>query len=80
MHTETVNTNISLREYLARILYQALTKCSIFASDCAIVQEGIYDEFTKIVAKKVENFHLGDGAQEGVNLGPLINPPAVDRV
>ena len=44
------------------------------------MQEGVYDAFTKAVTEKVRQFHLGDGLEEGINLGPLINPKAVDRV
>ena len=44
------------------------------------MQEGVYEEFTKAVTKKVASFKLGDGLAEGTTLGPLINMKAVDRV
>ena len=46
----------------------------------AAMQEGVYEEFTKAVTKKVASFKLGDGLAEGTTLGPLINMKAVDRV
>ena len=44
------------------------------------MQEGVYEEFTKAVTKKVASFKLGDGLAEGTTLGPLINMKAVDHV
>lgn len=44
------------------------------------MQEGVYDAFTKAVTEKVGQFNMGNGLEEGVTLGPLINPKAVDRV
>ncbi|WP_227396326.1 NAD-dependent succinate-semialdehyde dehydrogenase [Jeotgalibacillus aurantiacus] len=44
------------------------------------VHEKIADEFTKRFTEKVEALTLGDGLEEGVDLGPLINEDAVEKV
>ncbi|MEZ5763246.1 MAG: NAD-dependent succinate-semialdehyde dehydrogenase [Xanthobacteraceae bacterium] len=43
-------------------------------------QEGIYDAFVDKLAKKVAAMKIGDGAEDGVVQGPLINKDAVDKV
>lgn len=43
-------------------------------------QEGIYEEFTQKLAEKVKALKMGDGMEEGVVIGPLINQAAVDKV
>jgi len=49
-------------------------------ASCLIVQEGVYNAFTKAVTEKVAQFKLGDGLKQGTTLGPLINAKAVQRV
>lgn len=43
------------------------------------VQEGIYDEFVTLLAKKVGELRVGDGAEDGVQQGPLITMAAVEK-
>jgi succinate-semialdehyde dehydrogenase/glutarate-semialdehyde dehydrogenase len=45
-----------------------------------LVQEGIYDEFTKRLMAATADLKLGDGAAEGVTIGPLINEGAANDV
>ena len=45
-----------------------------------LVQEGCYDAFAKKLAKEVGKLKLGDGAQEGVTVGPLITEKAANDV
>ena len=45
-----------------------------------LVQDGIYDEFSKKMAKAVEKFVVGNGMEPGVTQGPLINEKAVEKV
>lgn len=45
-----------------------------------LVQEGIYDEFTERLMAAAADFKLGDGATEGVTMGPLINEGAANDV
>jgi succinate-semialdehyde dehydrogenase/glutarate-semialdehyde dehydrogenase len=43
-------------------------------------QAGIYEEFTQKLAKKVKELKLGNGVDDGVVIGPLINQAAIDKV
>jgi succinate-semialdehyde dehydrogenase/glutarate-semialdehyde dehydrogenase len=45
-----------------------------------LVQEGIYDIFAAKLADAVKGLKVGNGADEGVTIGPLINEEAVDDV
>ena len=45
-----------------------------------LVQDSIYDEFAARLTKKVSGFVVGEGLQEKVHIGPLINMPAVEKV
>ncbi len=44
------------------------------------VQAGVYDEFAKRLKAKVSDMAVGDGLEEGTQLGPLINSDAIDKV
>jgi len=43
-------------------------------------QEGIYDQFVEKLSKKVAALKIGDGTEQGVTQGPLINMKAIDKV
>ena len=43
------------------------------------VQDGVYDAFAEKLAKRLSGMKVGDGL-EGSDLGPLIEPSAVDKV
>ncbi|NGO91493.1 MAG: aldehyde dehydrogenase family protein, partial [Halomonas sp.] len=43
-------------------------------------QDRIYDEFVEKLSKKVAAMKIGDGTEQGVVQGPLINMEAVDKV
>ena len=45
-----------------------------------IVQNGIHDAFVARLAERVEQLKVGDGFADGVNLGPLINERAVNKI
>ncbi len=45
-----------------------------------LVQAGVYDRFALRLAERVERLTVGDGLQDGVDIGPLINPGAVAKV
>jgi succinate-semialdehyde dehydrogenase/glutarate-semialdehyde dehydrogenase len=45
-----------------------------------LVQDGVYDAFTDKLAAAVQQFRLGDGMQDGVNMGPLIDEGAANEV
>ena len=44
------------------------------------VQEGVYDEFAQKFAIAVNALKMGNGAQQGIDVGPLINSKAVEDV
>ncbi|MDJ0995337.1 MAG: NAD-dependent succinate-semialdehyde dehydrogenase [Dinoroseobacter sp.] len=44
------------------------------------VQAGVYDAFAEKLAKAVEALQVGDGFEDGVTIGPLINDDAVEKV
>ena len=44
------------------------------------VQEGVYDEFIKKFAQKVQTAKVGNGFEDGVNQGPLIEEAALVKV
>ncbi|MEM8985322.1 MAG: NAD-dependent succinate-semialdehyde dehydrogenase [Pseudomonadota bacterium] len=45
-----------------------------------LVQASIKDDFVEKFTEKVKAFEVGDGAQDGVAIGPLINQKAIDKV
>ncbi|MFG6559318.1 NAD-dependent succinate-semialdehyde dehydrogenase [Sulfitobacter sp. 1A15299] len=44
------------------------------------VQAGVYDAFAQKLKERVSQMKVGDGLEEGTDLGPLINPEASDKV
>ena len=44
------------------------------------VQEGVYDQFVEKFATKVRTAKVGNGFEDGVNQGPLIETAAVEKV
>jgi len=44
------------------------------------VQDAVYDEFVQKFSAKVQALKVGNGFEEGVAQGPLIEPAAVDKV
>lgn len=44
------------------------------------IQEKVYDEFTRKLADAVQALKVGNGMDDGVVVGPLIEPSAVDKV
>ncbi len=45
-----------------------------------LVQESVYDAFAEKLAVAVKALNVGDGTQDGITTGPLINQAAVDKV
>ncbi|MGP5648064.1 NAD-dependent succinate-semialdehyde dehydrogenase [Psychrobacter celer] len=44
------------------------------------VQESIKDKFLDVFVKRVAELNVGNGMEEGVDIGPLINKKALDKV
>jgi succinate-semialdehyde dehydrogenase/glutarate-semialdehyde dehydrogenase len=45
-----------------------------------LVQEGIYDAFCTKLSEAMKKLKVGNGVEDGVSIGPLINPAAVSKV
>jgi succinate-semialdehyde dehydrogenase/glutarate-semialdehyde dehydrogenase len=45
-----------------------------------LVQDGIYDSFAARLAERVARLKVGNGFEDGVQQGPLINEDAVEKV
>jgi len=45
-----------------------------------LVQAGIYDRFVEGLAARVQAMKVGPGLEDGVDIGPLINPAAIGKV
>jgi len=45
-----------------------------------LVDDAVYDAFSKKLADAVAKLKVGPGNQEGVEIGPLIDQPAIDKV
>lgn len=45
-----------------------------------LVQEGVHDEFSEKFIAAVKQMDVGNGLQAGVEIGPLINGPAIAKV
>jgi succinate-semialdehyde dehydrogenase/glutarate-semialdehyde dehydrogenase len=45
-----------------------------------LVQEGVYEAFAKKLEARVRQMKVGNGAEDGVTQGPLINMDAVEKV
>ncbi|WP_036601617.1 NAD-dependent succinate-semialdehyde dehydrogenase [Olivibacter sitiensis] len=44
-----------------------------------LVQDSVYDEFTRKFTEAVSQLKVGNGLDEGVQIGPLINKKAIDK-
>lgn len=45
-----------------------------------LVQDGIYDKFVKKLADATSALNVGNGAQNGIDIGPLIDRNAIEKV
>lgn len=50
------------------------------AAKRAYAHETVFDEFRDEVVRKVENLRVGNGAEENVDMGPLIDEGAVEEI
>src|SRR5688500_16755013 len=45
-----------------------------------LVEDAVYDAFSAKLVERVRKFKIGDGMEEGVTIGPLIDEPAIAKV
>ena len=57
-----------------------MLSAAITCSHRILVQSGIHDEFIDALRGSIESLKQGGPFEEGVNVGPLINELAVDKV
>jgi acyl-CoA reductase-like NAD-dependent aldehyde dehydrogenase len=50
------------------------------AASRVIVQQGVYDELQKRLVEAAESLRLGPGWEEGVDVGPVINQRALEKI
>jgi aldehyde dehydrogenase (NAD+) len=50
------------------------------ATSRLLVQDGAHDDFVEKLIQRARKLQLGDGLKDGVEVGPLINEPARDKV
>jgi len=50
------------------------------AANRLLVQRGVADEFVSVLKDKIDAIRVGDGFEDGVDMGPLIHADAVGRV
>lgn len=53
---------------------------SCIGANRVLVQSGVYDALAARIVERVAKLRLGNGLEEGVNLGPLIDAGAVEKV
>ncbi len=50
------------------------------ATSRVIVHERVHDELVKLVVQRAQALKLGDGLQDGIEMGPLVNAKQLERV
>lgn len=45
-----------------------------------LVQDGVYDEFASRLSQRVSGMKVGPGTQPGVDIGPMINAAAIEKI
>ena len=75
---DDADIEIAVRETLAAKFRNAGQTC--VCANRIFVQAGIYDEFAKAFSKAVGELKVGDGTEEGVTTGPLIDEAALEKV
>ena len=72
---DDADLSIAVPEALASKFRNAGQTC--VCANRIFVQDGIYDEFAAAMKAAVEKMKLGNGAEDGVTMGPLIDEPGM---
>lgn len=70
--------DVAVDQTLRGAMFSSGQKCT--ATSRAIVLPGAADEFTERLLAAVRGLTVGDGAHDGVDVGPLVSEPQRDRV
>lgn len=76
--TANANLDLAVREFLAPKFRNAGQTC--VCPNRVYVHESIKGAFVERLAEAVLSLKVGNGMEEGINVGPLINQAAVDKV
>jgi len=72
---DDADLSVAVPEALASKFRNAGQTC--VCANRIFVQDGIYDEFAAAMKAEVEKMKLGNGAEDGVTMGPLIDEPGM---
>lgn len=75
---DDANVDLAVKGTVASKFRNAGQTC--ICANRVYVQEGIYDEFVEKLANEVKKLKVGDGMDESVDIGPLINQDGLDKV
>lgn len=75
---DDADVDAAVREVMASKFRNAGQTC--VCANRLYVQRGIADEFTRVLAERVQALRVGRGTEEGVQIGPLIDEQAVAKV
>ena len=75
---DDADLSVAVPEALASKFRNAGQTC--VCANRIFVQDGIYDDFAAALTEEVKKMRLGDGMEAGVNIGPLIDAAALEKV
>ncbi len=76
--TASANLDLAVREFMAPKFRNAGQTC--MCPNRIYVHESIQDAFLERLSEEVRKLKVGNGLEEGVSIGPLINQAAVEKV
>lgn len=76
--TKSANLDLAVKEFIAPKFRNAGQTC--ICPNRVYVHESIRDRFVQQLTNEVRKLKVGNGLEEGVNIGPLINKAAVEKV
>ncbi|MBP1949856.1 NAD-dependent succinate-semialdehyde dehydrogenase [Virgibacillus litoralis] len=75
---DDANVDLAVKGVMASKFRNAGQTC--ICANRIYVQAGIYDEFVEKFSQEVEKLKVGNGADDSVDIGPLINQAGLDKV
>lgn len=75
---DDANIDLAVQEAMASKYRNAGQTC--VCANRIFVQAGVYDEFAKALTAKVAEMKVGNGVDDGVNIGPLIDQQGLEKV
>ena len=75
---DDADLSVAVPEALASKFRNAGQTC--VCANRIFVQDAIYDDFAAALTEEVKKMRLGDGMEAGVNIGPLIDAAALEKV